>query len=111
MKQQWEISGRKVDSKSKLSVQFHVKNAEDGHVAFRVARATKKKPPEVVIFSGKNSSNRGSPLLKRVIEKDKQKIKDLGFKDDKPGWRKLLSENTEPDFYTNFVEHALKMVR
>ncbi len=83
--------------------------------AFRVETATRGRAPRLVIYTGTNDPRRGSPLVKGANAEDVQKLaKDFGIpenKDGRPDWLKSLTETTSTAFYTDFVEHALKMVR
>jgi hypothetical protein len=105
-------SCRVTSSKSDSSLFFIYRK---GSHAFRVETATGGRKPRLVIYTGLNESRRGSPLVKGANLKDVQKLKkdfDISEnKDGKSGWPKSLGENTPPAFYTDFVEHALEMVR
>lgn len=109
MIQLWKIGARTVKpGTDNLSLQFIYTK---GRHAFRVGTATGGRVSEIVIYTGVNDPKRGSPLVKGANEREVQVLREFGFKQDRPGWRKLLSEKTEPDFYANFVKHALTMVQ
>ena len=113
MIQLWEGGPRKVEpGNGDFSLYFIY--AERRH-AFRVETATGGRAPRLVIYTGANDPRRGSPLVKGANAEDVQKLADdFGIpenKDGKPDLLKCLTESTPTAFYTDFVEHAFKMVR
>jgi hypothetical protein len=82
-------------------------------VAFRVEFPKAGKVPRIVVYSGVNDANRGSPLIKGANEEDVNKLKYLlgvsGEETDKPDWRRDLYENTSEEFYHDFINYALSM--
>jgi hypothetical protein len=84
-------------------------------VAFRVEFPKAGKVPRIVVYSGVNDANRGSPLIKGTNEEDVNKLKYLlgvsGEETDKPDWRRDLYENTSEEFYHDFINHALNMCK
>jgi hypothetical protein len=84
-------------------------------VAFRVEFPGRDKIPRIVVYSGANDPERGSPLIKGAKQRDLDRLKYLlGLQDEeneKPDWKRDLYENVTEDFYRDFVNHALKMCR
>lgn len=84
-------------------------------VAFRIEFPRRDKIPRIVVYSGVNDSERGSPLIKGANQKDLDQLKYLlGMQDEKnekPDWKRELYENVTEDFYRDFINHALKMCR
>jgi hypothetical protein len=84
-------------------------------VAFRVEFPRRDKTPRIVLYSGVNDPERGSPLIKGANQQDLEDLKHLlGMEDEdneKPVWKRDLYENVTEDFYRDFINHALKMCR
>ena len=84
-------------------------------VAFRVEFPRRDKIPRIVVYSGVNDPERGSPLIKAANQQDLDDLKILLGMDNeehqKPDWKRDLYENVTEDFYRDFVKHALKMCK
>jgi hypothetical protein len=84
-------------------------------VAFRVEFPRRDKIPKIVVYSGVNDPERGSPLIKGANQQDLDDLKNLLGMDNeehqKPDWKRDLYENVTEDFYRDFINHALKMCR
>ena len=82
-------------------------------VAFRVEFPKAGKIPRIVVYSGINDAERGSPLIKGANQEDVNNLKYLlGMSDeeaDKPDWKRDLYENVSEEFYRDFISYALKM--
>lgn len=87
----------------------------DQRVAFRVEFPRRDKIPRIVVYSGVNDPERGSPLIKGANQHDLDDLKQLlGMEDkenEKPDWKRDLYENVTEDFYRDFINHGLKMCR
>jgi hypothetical protein len=82
-------------------------------VAFRVEFPKAGKVPRIVVYSGVNDANRGSPLIKGANKEDVDKLKYLlgisNEETEKPDWKRELYENTSEEFYHDFINYALSM--
>jgi hypothetical protein len=87
----------------------------DQRVAFRVEFPRRDKIPRIVVYSGANDPERGSPLIKGANKIDLDQLRYLlGIQDEgnkKPDWKRELYENVTEDFYRDFTDHAIKMCR
>jgi hypothetical protein len=84
-------------------------------VAFRVEFPGRDKIPRIVVYSGVNDPERGSPLIKGANQDDLNQLRYLlGIEDEenlKPDWARELYENVTEDFYRDFINHALNMCK
>jgi hypothetical protein len=84
-------------------------------VAFRVEFPGRDKIPRIVVYSGVNDPERGSPLIKGANQEDLKQLRYLlGIEDEdnpKPDWARELYENVTEDFYRDFINHALNMCK
>lgn len=84
-------------------------------VAFRVEFPRRDKIPRIVVYSGVNDPERGSPLIKGAKPRDLDQLRYLlGIQDEenpKPDWARELYENVTEDFYRDFINHALNICK
>jgi hypothetical protein len=119
MSRMWE-SNKRLLKPGKNSIEFVYKGSSSAqnHV-FRIERIPKDSPPKLMAYSGdppQSGPQRrpGSPLISSATQAERDKLKnDFGilpvYPDETGDWRKDLEEDTPKEFYTDFIEHAMRM--